>query len=112
MPRLRTPARSALDSLRRLRIKEASRVCLNAACGHRPHVVARPDRRRRDTIKLDGTTYRLWGIDAKETRQSALMAWSADTRSSSGSRRSSKRWANPYDFRTVSDTQKLPKLGQ
>lgn len=30
-----------------------------------------------DTIKLDGTTYRLWGIDAAETRQACADGWPA-----------------------------------
>jgi endonuclease YncB( thermonuclease family) len=30
-----------------------------------------------DTIKLEGTTWRLWGIDAPETRQACDDGWSA-----------------------------------
>ena len=30
-----------------------------------------------DTIKLNGTTYRLWGIDAAETKQSCADGWPA-----------------------------------
>lgn len=30
-----------------------------------------------DTIKLDGTTYRLWGIDAPESKQSCADGWPA-----------------------------------
>ena len=30
-----------------------------------------------DTIKLNDTTYRLWGIDAPETRQACADGWEA-----------------------------------
>jgi endonuclease YncB( thermonuclease family) len=30
-----------------------------------------------DTIKLDGTTYRIWGIDASETKQACQDGWMA-----------------------------------
>ena len=30
-----------------------------------------------DTIKLNGTTFRLWGIDAAETKQSCADGWAA-----------------------------------
>src|SRR3954465_1628214 len=30
-----------------------------------------------DTIKLDGTTYRIWGIDAAETQQACADGWMA-----------------------------------
>ena len=30
-----------------------------------------------DTIKLNGTTYRLWGIDAPESRQACADGWEA-----------------------------------
>ena len=30
-----------------------------------------------DTIKLDGTTWRLWGIDVPETKQASLDGWPA-----------------------------------
>lgn len=33
-----------------------------------------------DTIKLDGTTYRLWGIDAAETFQVCADGWAAGTK--------------------------------
>ncbi|MCW5736138.1 MAG: thermonuclease family protein [Enhydrobacter sp.] len=32
-----------------------------------------------DTIKLDGTTYRLWGIDSAEARQACADGWPAGT---------------------------------
>jgi endonuclease YncB( thermonuclease family) len=32
-----------------------------------------------DTIKLNGTTYRLWGIDAAENHQSCADGWPAGT---------------------------------
>ena len=35
-----------------------------------------------DTIKLSGTTYRLWGIDAPETRQSCADGWPAGANAS------------------------------
>lgn len=35
-----------------------------------------------DTIKLAGTTYRLWGIDAPETRQSCADGWPAGVEAS------------------------------
>jgi len=35
-----------------------------------------------DTIKLDGTTYRLWGIDAAETRQACADGWRAGVEAS------------------------------
>lgn len=30
-----------------------------------------------DTIKMDGTTYRLWGIDAPESKQECADSWAA-----------------------------------
>ena len=32
-----------------------------------------------DTIEMDGTTYRLWGIDAAESKQLCADDWPADT---------------------------------
>jgi endonuclease YncB( thermonuclease family) len=36
-----------------------------------------------DTIKLEGTTYRIWGIDAAESKQACADGWMAFTRYSS-----------------------------
>lgn len=33
-----------------------------------------------DTIKMDGITYRLWGIDAPETKQDCADGWTAGRR--------------------------------
>ena len=40
-----------------------------------------------DTIKLDGTTWRLWGVDAPETRQACADGWPAGLEATAAMRR-------------------------